>query len=794
MTTQFRRVARFARATAVVLATALAWALGNSTSARAATLDRARLATGDVSGTVSDSASGQPLAGVEVTVTQTGRTIANALSDDFGRYTVHNLQPGNYDISVHFIGYRPLTRGITVPVGGDVPRTDFKLVTVAVSLTAMEVHAAVPVALDTRTGDQVFKENEYHGAPTNTTSQILQQSMAGAVRAPTGEVHIRGQHAEYTYYIDGVPVPAGISGSLNELFDPQVVNQISFQTGGWDAEYGNKNAAVVNVQTRIPTGGFHADGSGYGGSSGAKGGSLNLSTNEGRLGVFVSGSWSGTDMRREPIMFDTTNFTPINVHNHGEDAFAFGKLQYSIGTRDVMNLDINVTQTRFQIPFDTTGGVLQDDQERDRNGFANLAWRHQFGDSTDVTRERGELFAGAFVRYGSLDYYPGPSDQPQFIFFPDTTPYNLREARNFTTSGLKIDYLFRPTHALETKIGVLAQATTGHEHFQTTNAQGLAGPGSNSGLTGSDVGEYAQIAWTPVEKFELRTGMRYDAHTAPFAGTRTQLSPRVRFNFYPTPQTSFYLYYGRLFIPTNVEDLRAITSVAQGGTTAEPTIPERDNFYEGGLIHRFGEGGLVGKLSAYHKESTPGIDDNTIPGSAIVTSVNVAQIHITGLEGVLEVRPNGPFSGYLNVALNHAYGHGPITGGFFPAETPQGNFDLDHDQRLSIVGNGTWSANRWFVSGTTIYGSGLPNGRDPSEDPSAYGTGLFDWNGAFKVNPSTIVNASAGYSFISARGVVRPQLYIENLFDRHYLLKGAFFNGASVGRPRSIQLRMNVSM
>src|SRR5256885_8490454 len=34
----------------------------------------------------------------------------------------------------------------------------------------------------------------------------------------------------------------------------------------------------------------------------------------------------------------------------------------------------------------------------------------------------------------------------------------------------------------------------------------------------------------------------------------------------------------------------------------------------------------------------------------------------------------------LNVALNHAYGRGPITGGFFPEQTPPGYFDLDHDR------------------------------------------------------------------------------------------------------------------
>jgi len=40
--------------------------------------------------------------------------------------------------------------------------------------------------------------------------------------------------------------------------------------------------------------------------------------------------------------------------------------------------------------------------------------------------------------------------------------------------------------------------------------------------------------------------------------------------------------------------------------------------------------------------------------------------------------------------------------------------------------------------------------------------------------------------------VLRPQIYVENVFDKQYLLKGAFFSGASFGRPRSVQLRMNI--
>src|SRR5881296_1795941 len=263
---------------------------------------------GDVGGSVVDSTSGTPLSGGAVRLTRAGSTVAIATTDAFGRYVIHNLPAGEYTIEVRYLGYRAVSRDVTVGPGDETAAADFHLVSLPINLSAVEVTSAVPLAVDTRTGNQIFKQNDYHGAPTNTTSQILQQSIVGAARAPTGEVHIRGQHAEYTYYVDGVPVPAGISGSLNELFDPQVVNQIDFQTGGWDAEYGNKNTAVVNVTTRIPSGGFHLDASGYGGSFSSNGQALNLSTNAGKFGFFFSGArrWDSTRCAMPPKTFTTT--------------------------------------------------------------------------------------------------------------------------------------------------------------------------------------------------------------------------------------------------------------------------------------------------------------------------------------------------------------------------------------------------------------------------------------------------------------------------------------------------------
>src|SRR5437588_1571894 len=738
-------------------------------------------ADGDIGGAVADGATGTPLPGGEVRILRGGNVIATAITDAFGRYAVHNLPGGSYRVEVRYLGYRAETHDVSVGGTEAVSRADFRLAPIPINLAAVEVSTTVPLAVDTRSGNQIFKQNDYHGAPTNTTSQILQQSIVGAARAPTGEVHIRGQHAEYTYYVDGVPVPSGISGSLNELFDPEVVNQIDFQTGGWDAEYGNKNAAVVNVTTRIPSGGLHLDASGYGGSFTSNGQTLNVSTNAGKVGLFFSGARQQTDMRREPVAFDSLRNAVENFHNDGSDLFGFAKLQYVPSDRDVVNLELNRSRTRFAVPFDSAEGVI-DDHQQDVNGFVNLGWRHRF--------EASELFLGALFRDGSLTYTPGLSDSATFVFFPDTAHYILSEDRNFHTAGVKLDYTLQPHHGLEFKTGVLASYTGGHEDFSTVTNSGRPGPASSSDLKGSDVGVYAQTAIAPSDHWEIRTGVRFDNHNAPFAGNRNQVSPRVKLSFFPDPANTFWVYYARLFLPTNVEDLRAITSTAQGGVAAAPTLPERDHFFELGYVHRF-PFGVVTKLSAYQKQSTPGIDDATVPGTAIVTSVNIGQVRITGLEGVVEIRPAGPVSGYVNLALNHAYGNHPITGGFFPTDSTPGYFDLDHDQRLSSVASLVYSSHGFYLSATGTYGSGLINANDPD---STYGRGLFDFNTHNHVDPNFILNASAGYTFATGAIVVRPQLYVDNVFDNKYLLKGAFFSGASVGRPRSVQLRVNIGV
>jgi hypothetical protein len=770
--------------------------------------------SGDVSGTVTDSTNGSPLPSVEVTIQHGTAVVANTTTDPFGRYTVHNVASGDYTVAVHFIGFRSKSTAVTV-AGGTV-HVNFQLVPAATQLEAISIVAASPVSVDTRSGDQTYTENDSHASPSSTTSQIIQQSIAGAARAPTGEVHIRGQHAEFQYYIDGVPVPSGISGSLNELFDPEVAQRIDFQTGGWDAEYGGKNVAVINVQTKIPAGAFHIQESSYGGSYNSFGQSLLASGNEGKFGWFLSGSAQGTDMRQYPVMA-AADKSPINFSNHGEDYFGFGKMQYTISKHDLISLDGNYSTTHFQIPYDSTGGVRINDHQTDVNAFVNISYRHRFGEGdTAATGESSpppELFVGPFYRHGTLYYNPGNNDTPGFVDAADSTltPRNVFENRLFNTIGVKTDLSFPIVSGmLDGKVGVLYSHTSGNENFELTDPTGAQAPiSSKSGLDGYDFGSYVQTSFRPFEWVELRTGVRFDSHVAPFAGNQTQWSPRIRLNFFPDPSNTIYLYFGRQFIPTNIEDLRSITSVSQGDSVTTPTLPERDAFYEAGYIHRFPIG-IVTKVSYYLKQSSPGIDDNTIPGSQITTDVNIGKVQVTGIEGVVQVQPKGPLSGFVNFAIAHAYGNPPITGGFFFLPQPNTAFDLDHDQRVSATANVMYSWRAFYISTTGIYGTGLTNGFTPDANVSndqgsmadgtfqpgnkGYCTGLFCFNNEFKVHPSYIQNLALGYTFDFGRTFVRPEFFMDNLFDAKYILKGAFFSGQSVGRPRTFQARLTVGI
>ncbi|HLX11676.1 MAG TPA: TonB-dependent receptor, partial [Bacteroidota bacterium] len=299
-------------------------------------------------------------------------------------------------------------------------------------------------------------------------------------------------------------------------------------------------------------------------------------------------------------------------------------------------------------------------------------------------------------------------------------------------------------------------------------------------------GVFGQFEWHPAEWTRIDAGLRYDQHLAPDVPLQTQWSPRIKWNFLIDEANSAYICYDRIFLPTNIEGLRTIASNA--ATASTPTLPEKDNLYEVAYLRTF-DFGLKAKVAYYYKLSTPGVDDETIGSSAIKTPVNIDTVRVQGIEiGLTFSDPSTPFSGYVNTSLNHAYGTGNVYGGFTGlAGSDLNGTDLDHDQRLSIVGSINYQPADWYANLTAIYGSGLTNGAGIYP----YGTGLFDFNTNNHTSPSTIFDIAGGYSFRLHGGTtLTPSLYVTNVLNHLHLIKGAYFSGASYEEPRNVVFKM----
>ena len=743
--------------------------------------------------TVLDKKTSQPLQLVNVILERENSIIATSVTNPTGKALFSDVEIGSYKLITHYIGYQDYSVEVTI----DRDHNNYKVEISEKSVELGEVLVQgskitkISTSIETVSGRQIFEGETYHAPPTARMTTLIQQNLAGAVRAPTGEVHIRGQHGEYTYLLDGLPIPLGVFGGLNEIVDPKIISRVTFYTGGFPAEYGGQISSLMDVQTRVPAGRFHLDLSTFAGSYltsdnnegdkvgqfkalNSNGQSLSLSNHSGNLGYFVSASRQENGRRIDQPVSEL-------FHDHGFDYFLFGKIDYLINENDYITGNFNFSKTQTQIPYDPVEGYAADDQGT-YNAFQTLSYYHTI--SSEVDHE-SSLFIGGLVREGGLRYLPNVYDDATTFFGNDTTTaYQIDQKRTFTTFGIKTKYNQRLSHRFKYALGFDYNNTSGNEDFRFFNTSGN-GTTVMSDFTGYNLGIFVQSEIHPTEWTRFDLGLRYDLNNAPAYSNQSQLSPRVKLNFLIDEFNTISLSYDRIFMPTNIENLGAVAS--ELGNTDLPTFPEKDNLYEIDYIGNW-KNGFNSKLSGFYKESSPGLDDETLGSSTIKVNVNINKVKITGIELALTYNElNSPFSAYLNSSLIHAYGTGPVSGGFLPPDPGTDPFDLDHDQRLSAVIGLNYQPENWFLNLTGIYGSGLANGNDDYE----FKTGLFEFNQGAHTTPSWIFNLSGGYTFnITDDQTLEPSLYVTNILDHAYLIKGAFFSGASFEERRNVVLKL----
>jgi hypothetical protein len=229
----------------------------------------AQATSGTVIGTILDSA-GSSVAGVEVTITDTGKgTSQKVQSNESGNYTATQLTPGQYQVAASKAGFhRTIQNNVSVTVGQST-RVDLSLQVGEITQEVTVTDAPPSLETDRAEVQTSFSAEQISSLPvlnrnfTNLTLLAPGATINTYQHAPSENpqqstlINTNGQlFAGTNYQLDGMNNNDSVLGitMVNPAIDS--VGAFTASTSNYDAEY-RATGAVINVQTKSGTNQLH---------------------------------------------------------------------------------------------------------------------------------------------------------------------------------------------------------------------------------------------------------------------------------------------------------------------------------------------------------------------------------------------------------------------------------------------------------------------------------------------------------------------------------------------------------
>jgi hypothetical protein len=680
-----------------------------------------------VSGTIAD-ALGQPVNGAQLILqSQDGRIIARARSDRSGHFEFADIRPGTYAIVANKQGFATATSIETVTARGAKP-VDISM-EAQTALNMQVIAKRLDVArngLSPETGSSVYRFSEKaiqqlpQGTNTQMSSVLLQAP--GVAQDSFGALHIRGEHAEIQYRINGIELPEGVTSGFSQTFSPRFAQSISLLEGALPAQYGYHTAGVVQIQAKSGASLSGGNIEMYGGQRYTLQPSFELGGSKGNLSYYTTGYYLQNNRGLEP-----PTPGPESIHNFATIGNGFGYLSYFLNPTTRISLISGFNISNFEIPanpdqppaFNLAGVPYYPsnkikETQLEQNYFGVLALQGLIGKDLDYQ-------VAAFSRYSTLSFHP---DQTGDLI------YNGEASRVFRgdwANGLQGDFAYRvlPTHTI--RAGYYFQG----ERAEIDNHT-LVFPGGPSGQTSDEpeaivddtaltswlYGLYLQDEWKPISKLTINYGVRFDLYDGL---TRSdQASPRVAAIYQLFEATALHAAYGRYFTPAPLESVAGESVYKFVGTTAEPAVltdsnisPERAHYFDAGITQNLPLG-LKVDLDSYYKKSRDLIDEGQFGPTLIFTPFNYDKGRQYGVEFTTSLTREN-LTAYTNFAYSVAQGIDIVSDQFLFAPDELAFIKthyifLDHDQTFSASWGVAYSIDGFLFTLSGIYGSGLRTG------------------------------------------------------------------------------------
>jgi len=239
------------------------------------------------------------------------------------------------------------TAGTASSAGGDATAgtEDVTLPTIVVTAELLNEKRA---SIETQTGASTYiiDDAAIAAAPGGSNvllNQVLLQA-PDVVQDSFGQIHVRGDHNDLQYRLNGIILPEGIS-VFGQSLSPRLISSLSLITGALPAEYGLRTAGVIDMTTGsglLQPGGSVSV---YGGSHGTFEPSAEYGGSSGNLSYFVS-----ADMLRNDLGIESPDGSSDPLHDHATQIHAFGYFEDILDPDNRLSLILGAFNGQYQIP------------------------------------------------------------------------------------------------------------------------------------------------------------------------------------------------------------------------------------------------------------------------------------------------------------------------------------------------------------------------------------------------------------------------------------------------------------
>lgn len=202
--------------------------------------------TGKIAGRVVDNATGDPIPGANILI---DGTAMGAATDANGDYFILGIPPGTYIVRAQVIGFGTLVQSDVRVLLNLTTTLDFPLGVETIAGEEVEVIAVRPVVqpdVSANIANVRAEEIEYMPVAGVTEFINLQAGIEPGMR-------IRGMGTEgLAFVVDGMSMRDGRSNEPFSNISYTAISEVQIQTGGFNAEYGNLRAGLINVITKEP--------------------------------------------------------------------------------------------------------------------------------------------------------------------------------------------------------------------------------------------------------------------------------------------------------------------------------------------------------------------------------------------------------------------------------------------------------------------------------------------------------------------------------------------------------------